>query len=192
MAYLRTSADDLIVKVERDTERPTRRTSLIAHPHPDSLSLCCAKKVSRSPRHILLSSKPAIFILLWTIIVGSIYSSAIYAIPLAVPSITQSIGIYGHVLLSVSAINVVLALTMILYPLGGLLGDVRLGRYRTVIIGLTLLLACMVTASIDSVLLVKFNVEGTLGNVSIRASFFHRDCSGVVCFVCVRVLSFHQ
>ena len=60
---------------------------------------------------------------------------------------------------------------MMLYPLGGLLGDVRLGRYRTVIIGLALLLACMVTASIGSVILVVFHDDETLGNVSIRASF---------------------
>ena len=42
---------------------------------------------------------------------------------------------------------------MMLYPLGGLLGDVRLGRYRTVVIGLSLLLAFITIASIGSLTL---------------------------------------
>ena len=171
MAYRGSSADNLITEVERNSENPTPCTALISRKHHDISSPYCTRKVSCSPRHVLLTSKPAILILLWTITVGCMHSSATYAIPLAIPRISHSINIHTDVLSTAAVVNLILAVTMMLYPLGGLLGDVRLGRYRTVIIGLSLLLACMVLASIDSILLIKFNVEDTVGHVSIQASF---------------------
>ena len=158
------------MEVERDRGDPTPRTALLARQHRDILCQYRSRKVSCSVHHVLLSSKQAILILLWTITVGSVYTSAMFAIPLAVPRLSKAIHISGRVLFTVLVVNMFLAVTMMLYPLGGLLGDVRLGRYRTVVIGLSLLLAFLTIASIGSILSVVFNVKETLGTV-IQASF---------------------
>ena len=155
------------MEVERDRENPTSHTSLISR---DASSPCCTRQVSCSPRHVLLTSKPVLFILLWTIIVGSIYSSTIYAIPLAVRLLSE-LHLDNSVYLTVVALNLILAGTMMLYPLGGLLGDVRLGRYRTVVIGLILLMACMAIASIASILVIEFSPEEMFGDKRIKAPF---------------------
>ena len=99
---------------------------------------------------MLVTMKSVILILLWTTLVGSIYSCALFAVPLMVPHVTGSQ--YKEVFLTAIAVYAFLALIMAAYPLGGLLGDVCLGRYRTVLFGLSLLLVCLLLASVDAIL----------------------------------------
>ena len=168
MANLSTSTGDLITQVERDIPNPRPRI-------PSNFRSCqvsqrnCAKTLHCSPKYMLLTMKSVILILLWTILVGSIYSSVLFAIPLTVPRVTSA----KHDVVFVTAVVVYafLALIMMAYPLGGILGDMCLGRYRTVVLGLSLLVLSMVLASVDSILLFIYDEEKTSQDKAVHGSF---------------------
>ena len=153
MAYLSRSSDNLITQVRSDTRNQTHCAvsnshSLTSQPPRRN----CAKKLYCSPKYMFIATKSVIAILLWTILVGSIYSFALFVAPPLMLFISPEKELY--VLAMAFAF---LALILMVYPFGGLLGDVCLGRYRMVLFGLCLLFLCVVAASVDAILLFSYD-----------------------------------
>ena len=135
-------------------ERQPRRSLITPMPDPSasnqlrpSVKRKCCKERNCFARNVCVRSKSAMIVLLWNVVVGGIITSAVYTAPLVVSSIENAN--FGKVLISIIWLTGFLAIAMMFYPLGGLLADVYLGRYRAVIISLIVLLVCMLTVCVD-------------------------------------------
>ena len=112
--------------------------------------------VNLFPRGLCLPSKTVLLILLWTLVVSAIYSTVTDSVGIAVQTVSKKIhdtimrGGGTNEDIFVSYFSFVLA--SLFYPLAGFVADVCIGRYRTVIISLVLLLCAVLCFSMDSIL----------------------------------------
>ena len=102
-------------------------------------------------KHLCLPSKAAILILLWTIIVGTMYHnfvgfSAYFVVNSARPN--TNISMYEPLPYAL------LAMVMIFYPLSGFIADVCCGRLKTVVVSLICLLSCLIVLVLGLLVLV--------------------------------------
>ena len=91
-----------------------------------------------TPKHLCLSSKAAILIILWATVVGTAYS---FIQDIVVVSILGSRYAHSEDVAILDLIPyVTLTLIMTFYPLSGFIADICCGRFRTVMFSLTLML----------------------------------------------------
>ena len=90
--------------------------------------ICCR------PKHLCLSSKAAILIILWTAVVGTAYTP----IKDLVATVINNSAYAGTVDVAVLDLipHVVLAIIMTFYPLSGFIADVCCGRFKTTLMSL--------------------------------------------------------
>ena len=106
-------------------------------------------------RHLCLSSKAAILIILWTAMVGTAYT---WLKDIVAVSILGSR--YAHITdiaILDSIPYVALTITMTFYPLSGFIADVCCGRFKTAIISLTLMLLSFMFLGIACILTLIFH-----------------------------------
>ena len=106
-----------------------------------------------SSRHLCLPSKAAILILLWTVIVGTMYhtlvgTSAFFVMIFPVSNNPSSVHMYEPIPYAV------LALVMMFYPLSGFIADVCCGRLKTVVVSLLFVLLSMILVLVSLAVLV--------------------------------------
>ena len=92
-----------------------------------------------SSKHLCLPPKEAIFILLWTIIVGAVYHNLIGFSALLVLGDTTPNSTVSEYEPPPYAL---LAIVMMFYPLSGFIADVCCGRLKTVVVSLVFILSC--------------------------------------------------
>ena len=107
-------------------------------------------QINFHPRQLCLPSKAAILILLWTIIVSTMYKTAAETV---IHVFSKSDFDLSDKNLAIMFFYLVTTLVLLLYPFAGFVADVCCGRYRTVIISLCLLLCGFVCFSITAILL---------------------------------------
>ena len=97
-------------------------------------------------KHLCLSSKAAILIIFWATVVGTAYTLLQDIVAVSVLG-----SHYAHVA-DIAIIDLIpyvsLTLIMIFYPLSGFIADVRCGRFKTVIVSLTLIIFCFMLLGI--------------------------------------------
>ena len=99
------------------------------------------------PKHLCLPSKAAILILVWTLLVGALYATAM----------NGSVMLAYYVMTSISDLSVtllfpyaLLAIFFLFYPLSGFLADVCCGRYRAVVVSLGVLFSATLFYCVDT------------------------------------------
>ncbi len=107
-------------------------------------------------QNVCLPSKLAILIILWTAIVGTMYSFiltivviAVYTNPLTMTSIPE----YASLLYAI------LTLAMVFYPLSGFMADVCCGRLKVVVFSLYLLSICGLLICFLEIVALAINLE---------------------------------
>ena len=106
--------------------------------HNLAKNCCWPKKIN-----ICLPSKSAILIILWSTIVGTVYTLIMGIVAVAVVNskykrVDIDIGLFG------SIPPALLAVIMTLYPISGFIADVCCGRFKTVIVSVYLILFSLV------------------------------------------------
>ena len=104
-----------------------------------------------SSKHIFLCSKTITQILIWVTLIAVIYETTDYVWPYFLVKTKWTIGEFW----TTNSIYAMLTLALIFFPLGGLLGDVYWGRYKTVVCGLVVTAVSMVLAFISSMLTIN-------------------------------------
>ena len=89
-------------------------------------------------KHLCLSSKAAILIILWAAVVGTAYT--LFKDIVAVSILGSSYAHVTDIAILDSIPYVAVTITMTFYPLSGFIADVCCGRFKTAIISLTLML----------------------------------------------------
>ena len=140
---------------------------------------CFKERLCCSAHYVCVRSKSSMIILLWTVVVGAVMTSAVYTAPLAVSAIENAN--VGKVLISTISLTSFLAVAMMFYPLGGLVADVYLGRYRAVIISLVVLLVCLLTVVIDTGIYIAW--EHVPESEVLRISFIVLTTTGMLLVV---------
>ena len=109
------------------------------------------------PRHLCLPSKAAVLILVWSALVGAVYTLIL--------DFSIALGVYGkkfkfdghkyhlNVFLNVFIPYACLALVLLVYPFSGLVADVCCGRYKTVITSLSTILCSIGCFAFTAILL---------------------------------------
>ena len=117
-------------------------TQPLLNQSPANLQPQINKRICCRPQYICVSSKAAILIILWTAVVGTAYTSFKNLAALLINSSYYT----GTVDVAVLALipYVVLAIIMTFYPLSGFIADVCCGRFKTVMISLSLILLSFV------------------------------------------------
>ena len=90
-------------------------------------------------KHVCLPSKAAILVLLWTVMVGAVYSFVLITAAVLIFSKSESSSI--SISINDSLPYAILALVSVFYPLSGLIADVCCGRLKTVAVSLCCILA---------------------------------------------------
>ncbi len=121
------------------------------------------RQLSCRPCNICIKSKPAVLILVWSVIIGAIYLSLLVGF-VAVGFALQNnvIGRHTKLNLVVCAFIVeyaVLALVMLLYPVSGYIADVHCGRYKTVTCSFVFLWIAAFSLSCASGIGIKVNFD---------------------------------
>ena len=104
-----------------------------------------------SSKQIFLCSKTITQILIWVTLNVVIYETADFVWPYFLVKTKWTIEEFW----TKNSIYALLTLALIFFPLGGMLGDVYWGRYKTVVCGLVVTAVSMVLAFISSMLAVK-------------------------------------
>ena len=159
MAHRIAESDLLIRRVNsREVETPLLSSSPILH-GPRSL----LKYLSYLPCNICVNSKPALLILVWSVVMGAVYLCLL-----------SSFGVLGYILRNTNrhspletviptytlvAAYAFLAIVLLLYPLSGYLADVHCGRYKTVTKSLLLFWVAMIFLSAAAILALVRNFE---------------------------------
>ena len=117
--------------------------------------LCCSStRVYKPYRSVLL-------LLLWTTVVGGIYSCAQLSATFASARVDSRY--YDSILTTVLVMYTLLTIVMVFYPLGGFLADVYFGRYRVVIASLIVLTVCMLLVLLGIVTTLQLDIQPTSG-----------------------------
>ena len=102
------------------------------------------------------TSKSVVQVLLWTIVVGFIYSTVNASSSSALSTLHFD---HDQTLRAVVCLYIALALAMMCYPLGGIVADVYVGRYKTIIASLILMALSMLVALITLVATIQLGVN---------------------------------
>ena len=135
-------------------------------------------KSSCKPKHLCLSSKAAIVIILLAAVVGMIFNTIKDLVALSIIA-----GHYAHIM-DIAILDLIpyatLMIIMIFYPLSGFIADVYCGRFKIAMISLTFMLASLLLLGIVSILVfhmtelkVKFNPsdgEAVVGLIQISVT----------------------
>ena len=101
-------------------------------------------------KHLCLSSKAAILIILWATVVGAVYT--LFKDIVAVAILGSR---YAHIA-DIAILDLIpyvtLTFIMTFYPLSGFIADVCCGRFRTAVVSLTLMLLCFMFLGIACIL----------------------------------------
>ena len=103
-----------------------------------------------------ITSKAAVFILFWTAIVGAVYKSITGVVHFVLLYTISTV--YLNVPLTYVILYFFVALLFMLYPLCGFLADVYLGRFKTIIISLCLVLCFLIVFLIGCTVLIYYEV----------------------------------
>ena len=169
MAYQSATAEELIRECNETVGHPTR-TIPSRNYNQTSTPRHRIKLSSCSPRILFIKSKPAVLILLWTIVVGGIYSLTHFGLIAAIVS-TPGVSLPHPLLWTTIIAYMFISLMRMFYPIGGLVGDVRWGRFRTVTVGLVVILVSVITAIIYEALFYKFSLDRDDKTVGTVATF---------------------
>ena len=102
------------------------------------------------------TTKSLVLVIVWTVLVGFLNGSLNLSPSFAVSMLNNN----KHILLyTVSCLFIVLAIAMMLYPLGGLLADVYFGRYKIIRASLITMAVAMFVAVIVLVAIFQFEVS---------------------------------
>ena len=114
---------------------------------------CCSSGMYSALKQIFQKYKAVLLILVWTVIVGELFTCQQAVIRLFIDEYVPTGD--NHFANSVSSplafANVILAVIAMLYPLSGFLADVYCGRFKTVMVGLSFLLLYIVIGIIVAV-----------------------------------------
>ena len=168
-----------------DEESQTLLSSQVVH--SVSLSYLCEKftcvRCLRGVRHLCLQSKVILIILAWTAIVSELYTLIQVFIAVMISSnVSTSIG-ENHLVNAVSSpmgfLYALLAMIAMFYPLSGFLADVCCGRFRTIIVGLSIILISSITAAV--LFAVGQSTHRSKGNVLLeeRVPYLVFECGAV-------------
>ena len=127
------STSEIEPLLRQSSTTSTILSSLFQKEKRDLVKNCCW------PKNVCLPSKSAILIILWSTIVGTVYTfiiSGIVAGSLANADI--------DIVLLGSILPALLAVIMTLYPISGFIADVCCGRFKTVIVSVYLILFSLV------------------------------------------------
>ena len=130
-------------------------------------SVCISCPLSK---HLCLPSKAAILILLWTIIVGTVYHNLVGD---AAGLVVSSARLNTYFSMYVSVPYAILAIVMMFYPLSGFIADVYCGRLKTVVVSLIFLLSCNVMLILAS--LVGVTVKHTPVSLVYKSQDFSEE-----------------
>ena len=113
------------------------------------------------PKHLCPPSRAAALILVWSAIVGTTYTLAIYS-SVAVGVVGKKTIIHGpkhhlSIFISVLVPYACLALVLLIYPLSGFVADIYCGRYKTVIGSLSVLV-CSVASFTAGCVIAMFSI----------------------------------
>ena len=107
--------------------------------------------------HLCLPSKAAILVIMWTAVVGTVYS--LITTVVAMNNLDGPHHYKTHTQTSGSMLYVYLALTMLVYPISGFIADVRCGRYKVITVSLS-----FITTSIVLLCTIVFIFSGNFNN----------------------------
>ena len=161
---MRSSSSVMTLPVTSPERRPLLHSPLIVPSLRERLVHACIL-----PRPLCPPSKAAVLILVWSAIVGTLYS--------LVKDFCLALGVYGenfkldghkyhlNVFLNVFVPYACLAFVLLLYPLSGFVADVCCGRYKTVLASLSILLCSIGCFSFCCILELirvdhRFNIPG--------------------------------
>ena len=121
----------------RQSSTTSTISSLFQKEKRDLVKNCCW------PKYICLPSKSAILIILWSMLVGTVYTFLMgivagYVVYGKYKNVDIDIGLIG------SIPPTLLAVIMTLYPISGFIADVCCGRFKTVIVSVYLILFSLV------------------------------------------------
>ena len=138
--------------VSSPERRPLLHSPVITPSLRERFALACI-----NPRHLCLPSKAAVLILVWSALVGAVYTLVI--------DFSIAIGVYGkkfklnghkyhlNVFLNVFVPYACVALVLLVYPFSGLVADVCCGRYKTVIASMSTILCSIGCFAFTGILL---------------------------------------
>ena len=122
--------------------------------HQTTLQKIRAKVCICNP--LCLPSNAAILVILWTAVVGAVYS--LTATMVAVNNLDGPHYYRTHTETSGSILYLYLAVIMLVYPVSGFIADVHCGRYKTITVSLSFITASTVLGcTIALILIGKFN-----------------------------------
>ncbi len=133
---------------------------------------------------MFIFTKPVVQILLWVTLVTSIYFTAIETLP-TILKVPANIVEWKEILE-----GTILSLLLVAYPLGVVVGDVCLGRYKTLISGLIIATVSMLGSSIASI--IQFVGDATKpenGVMLATATTVLNICSSLIFVVGVSILN---
>ena len=136
---------------------------LLRHPRDKSRWLLKFKLL----RHLCLSSKAAILIILWATVIGTAYT--LLQDIVAVSILGRRYAHTTDIAILDSIPYVALTITMTFYPLSGFIADVCCGRFKTAIISLTLMLLSFMFLGIACVI----TFYAIVSNVRFQIGLYH-------------------
>ena len=105
------------------------------------------------PKNICLPSKSAILIILWSMLVGTVYTFL-----MGIVAVSVVYGKYKRVDIDIGLIGSIppalLAVIMTLYPISGFIADVCCGRFKTVIVSVYLILFSLVAFCCSALIMI--------------------------------------
>ena len=151
---------------------------LLSQSSINSQSLVQTIRICCRPKYLCLSSKAAILIILWTVVVGTTYTfiKDLVAIVINTSHYARTVDVAVLDLIPYA----VLAVIMTFYPLSGFIADVCCGRFKTVMISL-------------SFMMLSFVLFGTVCSIAIwitlsshvRFTSQSHNPSGIVAFILI-------
>ena len=130
-----------------------RSYSTFERPHPQQRRQLAITKYFSKP-----TSKSLVLVFLWTNIIGFINGSVKLSSGFAVSRLYHQFDNEKFLLYIELGLFILLAIAMMLYPLGGLLADVYFGRYKIIRASLITMTVAMFLAVIGLVAIFQFNV----------------------------------
>ncbi len=103
----------------------------------------CAKRT-----HVSIFSKSVVQILLWQILLVAIYIAALEEIPSIIILPGPGLSDWSQIMRFM-----IIKTLLLIYPLGTIVGDVWLGRYKTIVISLLIIVVSLLSSSVGGVLL---------------------------------------
>ena len=140
--------------------------------------LLVQRRICRKLKHLCLSSKAAILIILWTVVIGTAYTLIKDLVALVI--ITNPYAVTVDVAVLDLIPYVVLAVIMTFYPLSGFIADVCCGRFKTVMISVSFMLLSFVLLGAACLIAIRIMVSS-----NIHFTFQSHDPNWIVAFTLI-------